>query len=468
MAPVNRISARIAVAAALLLVRAASAGVLPDDRADLFYSKYSGGGMDITGESVLVRKKITENFALEGNYFIDKVSGASIDVLSNASVIKDERKQKSVTAEYVHDKTTYTASYINSVERDYISNTTHFSLSQDMFGDLTTLTLGWSRTRDEVGENNGTAYKPVVAWLGHAEDRSYDAGLSQIFTKNLIAGVNLEVITDDGYLANPYRSIRYLDRTNAKGYLLASQVYPDTRTSTAVQARAKYYLPYRAAVTGSYRYFHDTWGIIGNTYELDYTHPIRKIWILEGRFRYYKQGQATFYSDIFPYADSQNFMARDQDLAASENTTIGAKVTYAFLPDGWKMFKRGTVTLDISRIQFNYLDFRDIKDYGEPQYQPGDGAAVPFRRHRVSALYVDVLLTRAACAAPVRRGLGSMYGPAGRGFHERCKCPPHEPHPPAMVKNLGLAAGLSAALPWRPAHGAEPARLDVKDPAAIA
>src|SRR5271169_2008068 len=130
----QRIFARAAVIAALLMVRSTSADVLPDDRADLFYSKYSGGGMDITGESVLVRKKFTENFAVEANYFIDKVSGASIDVLSNASTIKDERKQKSGTVEYLHDKTTYALSYINSTERDYVSNTTHFSLSQDMFG----------------------------------------------------------------------------------------------------------------------------------------------------------------------------------------------------------------------------------------------------------------------------------------------------------------------------------------------
>jgi hypothetical protein len=371
MAHAYRILGRLAVIAALLLVRATSADVLPDDRADLFYSKYSGGGMDITGESALVRKKVTENFALEANYFVDKVSGASVDVLSNASTIKDTRKQKTLTAEFIHDKTTYTASYINSVERDYISNTTSFSLSQDMFGDLTTLNLGFARTRDAVGENDGTALVPVIAWLGHAEDRSYTAGLSQILTKNLIAGLTLNVITDDGYLANPYRSYRYLDAGSAKGYSLASQLYPDTRTSTAVEGRAKYYLPYRAAVTGSYRYFRDTWGIVGNTYELDYTHPLANIWILEGRLRFYKQNHATFYSDLFPEADSQNFMARDQDLAASENTTIGAKVTYAFLPDGWKMFKRGTATLDISRIAFHYLDFTDIKDYGLPEYQPG-------------------------------------------------------------------------------------------------
>ncbi len=274
MGPGQRILGRIAVVAAFLLVRATSADVLPDDRADLFYSKYSGGGMDITGESVLVRKKFTEDFALEGSYFVDKVSGASIDVLSQASQIKDTRKQKSATVEYVHDKTTYSLTYMDSVERDYKSNTVNFSLKQNMFGDLTTMTLGYAYTHDGVGENNGTAFVPVIAWLGHAETRSYDVGLSQILTKNFIAGLDVNVITDEGYLANPYRSVRYVDTGNPKGYSLASQVYPDTRTSTAVRREAKYYLPYRAAITGSYRYFNDTWGLVGNTYELDYTHPI--------------------------------------------------------------------------------------------------------------------------------------------------------------------------------------------------
>jgi Protein of unknown function (DUF3570) len=368
----KHIFARAAMTAALLLIRSTSADVLPDNRADVFYSKYSGGGMDITGYSATARAKITESFAVEANYFIDKVSGASVDVLSQASVIKDERKQKSGTLEYLHDKTTYTASYMSSVERDYISDTASFSLSQSMFGDLTTVTLGFANTKNKVGENNGTANDPNVAWLGHALTRAYSGGISQIITKNFIAGLNLQVITDAGYLANPYRSIRFLDSSNPRGYSLGNQVYPDTHTSTAVQVQAKYYLPYRAAVTGSYRYFTDTWGVVGNTYELDYTHPIANKWIFEGRVRYYKQSAATFYSDLFPFADSQNFTARDQNLAALDNTTIGAKVTYAFLPDGWKLFKRGTVTGDISRIRFKYLDFRDIRDFGPPQFAPGD------------------------------------------------------------------------------------------------
>ncbi|MDP9091080.1 MAG: DUF3570 domain-containing protein [Pseudomonadota bacterium] len=367
----RQLLARAAMIAALLLIRSTSADVLPDNRADVFYSKYSGGGMNITGYSATARAKVTENFALEANYFIDKVSGASVDVLSQASVIKDERKQKSGTLEYLHDKTTYAASYMTSVERDYISDTASLALSQTMFGDLTTISLGFSNTHNKVGINNGTADKPNVAWLGHALTKAYSAGLSQIITKNFIADVNLQVITDAGYLANPYRSIRYLDGGNAKGFSLGSQLYPQTHTSTAVQVQAKYYLPYRAAVTGLYRYFNDTWGVKGNTYELDYTHPISNKWIFEGRARYYKQTAASFYSDLFPFAGSQNFTARDRNLAALDNTTIGGKVTYAFLPDGWRIFKRGTVTADVSRIRFNYLDFRDIKDFGPPKYKPG-------------------------------------------------------------------------------------------------
>src|SRR5258708_28517318 len=191
--------ARAALIAAVLLVRSTSADVLPDNRADVFYSKYSGGGMDITGYSATARAKVTENLALEANYFVDKVSGASIDVLSQASVIKDERKQKSGTIEYLRDKTTYTASYMSSVERDYRSETASFSLSQSMFGDLTTLTLGFARTQNTVGENNCTAKKRTITWLGHALTRAYSGGLSQIITKNFSAVVNLQVITDAGY-----------------------------------------------------------------------------------------------------------------------------------------------------------------------------------------------------------------------------------------------------------------------------
>jgi hypothetical protein len=38
----------------------------------------------------------------------------------------------------------------------------------------------------------------------------------------------------------------------------------------------------------------------------------------------------------------------------------------------------------------------------------------------------------------------------------------------AIIKNMSLAAGLSATLPWRGSRSAEPNRLDVNDPTALA
>jgi len=346
--------------ALLLFGPGVHAAVLPDDRADVFYSTYKGGGMDITGKSVLVRKKFAETLSVQGEYFVDTVSGASIDVLSNASTIHDERKQKTLSLDYIRGKTAYTASYSNSKESDYISDNWHVGISQDMFGDLTTVTLGYTRGWDTVSARSGN----IISKMGQVDRRSYDLGLSQIFTRNLIGSVMLEVITDEGFLNNPYRFVRYVDLTDARGWNTEPEIYPHTRTSTALTAKARYYLWYRAAASASYRYFSDTWGIRGNTVELGYTHPLGNRWIIEGRVRLYRQNAANFYSDLFSRRDAFNFLARDKDLAAGQNISVGGKLTYAFLPDGWKMFKRGTVTLDVSRIQFKYDDFRDIKDYG--------------------------------------------------------------------------------------------------------
>ena len=245
----------------LALAGAAHAAVLPDDRADVFYSTYKGGGMNITGKSILVRKKFAESFSVQANYFIDTVSGASIDVLSNASTIHDERKQKSLSLDYIRGKTSYNVSYSNSKETDYVSDTAHFSLSQDMFGDLTTVTLGYTRGWDKVSQRSGTTITPV----GQADRRSYDAGISQVITKNLLGSLMLEVITDEGFLNNPYRFTRYVDPTSGTGWGQQPELYPRTRTSTAVTGRARYYLWYRAAASASYRYFTDTWGIRGHT-----------------------------------------------------------------------------------------------------------------------------------------------------------------------------------------------------------
>ena len=79
-------------------------GVLPDDRTDALYHRYQGGGITIQGPSILVQKKITDNFAVNGNWYQDYISSASIDVKLSASPYKEKRTQESAGFQYLHGK----------------------------------------------------------------------------------------------------------------------------------------------------------------------------------------------------------------------------------------------------------------------------------------------------------------------------------------------------------------------------
>jgi hypothetical protein len=328
---------------------------------------------------VLVRKNFGDTVSLSAGYYEDMISSASIDVKLSASPYHETRKQETYGIDYLHGKTTYSAGYIHSREPDYIANTTYYSVSQDMFGDLTTVTLGYLRAWDQIYRDIKQPDGVIIndpTFHERADHRGYSFGMTQILTRNLIANFNYQNLTDQGYLANPYRKIRYLSPGVGEGFTLADQVYPNTRTSNAAAIAAKYYLPWRAALGLTYRYFQDTWAIHANTVQADYTWPMWKNWIFNGSLRWYEQTHADFYSDLFPYANYQNFMGRDRELAAFHSYTVGAGATYQFpnfsqLP--W--IKQSTLNLDVEHLTVDYSDFRDAllaAQYGagnEPLYK---------------------------------------------------------------------------------------------------
>lgn len=351
----------------LLLPLEAGAAVLADDRADLMYHYYDGGGVTIDGPSLLVRKKFAEKYALNASYYVDMVSSASIDVITTASPYKEERTQYGVGFEYLRGKVTYSANFSNSSENDYKADTASLAISQDMFGDLTTVSLYFTRGWDDVTERGNATFSDKV------DRRIYGVDVSQIATKNLILGLSFETITEEGFLNNPYRQVRFVDPDAALGYSYEKERYPRTRTGNALAIRARWYLPYRAALEGDYRFYTDTWDIRGQTAEITYTHPLDDEWTFDVHYRFYTQNSADFYSDLYPRENFQNFLARDKELASMSSNTLGFGVAWAFKP-GWAAFlSKASVNLRYDRIMFDYDDFRDLRVTGvapgtEPLY----------------------------------------------------------------------------------------------------
>jgi hypothetical protein len=365
----------LSISMAPLAPRAGIAGVLPEDRADVLYHRYEGGGVTIDGPSVLVRKTMAEKYSVTANYYMDMVTSASIDVeVSGASEYKEERTQYSVGFDYLRGKTTYSLNYIDSDEDDYQAATASFGISQDLFGDLTTVSMGYSQGSDTVRRRDTITDSIDPAFKEDVDRKVYSVGVSQILTKHLLLSLNLETITDEGYLNNPYRFFRYLDEVGDIG--LATEIYPRTRTSNAVGVNARYYLPYRAAVFGGYRFFDDTWGIRADTFELGYVHPMGP-WTFEASTRYYTQDHADFYADLFPRRSFQNFMGRDKELSTFDSMTFHLGATYEFPTMFFDWIKKGSVSAYYDRMEFDYKDFRDARrsQGADPSAQAG---AEPF------------------------------------------------------------------------------------------
>jgi hypothetical protein len=340
------------------------AAVLPEDRADVMYHGYEGGGLEVDGPSVLVRKAYKDKVSVWANYYVDMITSASIDVMATASEYTEKRKEKSLGFDYLHGKTFMGLSYTNSEESDYSAHSVRFGISQDFFGDLSTLGISYARGADTVRRNGDDNFE------AETDRQTYRVDFSQVITKNLIVNLNYEGVTDEGFLNNPYRQVRYLDSAEARGFNYHSEIYPRTRTSSAQALRAMYYMPYRAALKLEFRNYNDSWGIDAYNAEVAYTHPFDDLGLtLELKYRFYDQTAAEFYSDLFPRANAQNFMARDKELAAFQTQTLGAGATYEFDMDWLPGFTRGQVSLFVDYINFEYADFRDVTAVG---FAPGD------------------------------------------------------------------------------------------------
>jgi len=319
--------------------------VLPEERADAMYHYYDGGGVRVTGPALLVRKNMADKLSVSGSYYTDTVSCASIDVVTTASPFKEKRTEYGAGVDYLYNDSLMNLSLTKSHEPDYVADTLSMDIAQDIFGGMTTVSMGYSRGKDTVRDNNDPTFSDYV------NRYQYRLGVSQILTTTWRVNLDYEAITDEGYLNSPYRSARVL------GAAVPEQ-YPRTRDSQAVAFRTVNFLLPRSSVRLEYRYFWDTWDIAANTAEIAYNQYTNTVWLMELRYRYYSQNSASFYSDNF--AQVQNYMARDKELSTFKSHAVGGKLTYSFQSHPSFLVK-STLNLSYDRIRFQYDDFTDVQ-----------------------------------------------------------------------------------------------------------
>jgi len=356
------------------------AALLPEDRLDVMYHQYDGGGVKIDGPSVLIRKSLLDKYSVSANYYVDNITGASIDVEILASSYKEERTEYSLGVDYLHNKTMMALGYTSSTENDYDAETVYGSISQDFFGDMTNISLIYSQGWDDVDKTDDDTFGKE-----EAKHRKYSLSISQILTKKLVTNIIFETDVDEGFLNNPYRQVRIVDGASQRW---EDEVYPETRTSDAFALRFKYAMLRQSVLGFEFRHYMDSWGIDANNIDVNYAYPLRN-WVLDVHYRYYSQDSADFYADSFQEGSLLNHMARDKELSEFSGETFGFGVTYHYEPHSWEAIEKITINFFYDHITFNYDDFLDARESVGGGSIPGQESAYSFDAD-VTRLFLSV------------------------------------------------------------------------------
>jgi hypothetical protein len=330
----------------------AHATELPEDRAEAMLHLYEGGGVTASGPALLVRKRLLDKVSLSASYYMDMVSNASIDVVTTASPYHETRNEYSLGADYAVRDALISFSTTASREPDYDATTTSLDVAQEVFGGMTTISMGYTRGHDQVGK------KGTPGYFDAAYHWQYRLGLTQVLTPRWIASANLEALVDDGYLGSPYRVARVFGAA-------VPERDPRTRSARAVKLRAVGDIgsaENHDVVRAEYRYYWDTWNVRANTFEAGYSRYLgSKQWLMDANLRYNTQQHALFYSDNA--ASETAYISRNRQLSSFHSIGPGGKLTYTFRQVPGLVELRAVASWQW--LRFQYSDFTDIRT-GKP------------------------------------------------------------------------------------------------------
>jgi len=326
---------------------AAEAVTLPEDSAEAMIHVYNGGGVTASGPALLVRKNMADKVSLSASYYLDAVSNASIDVVTTASPYRERRNQIDLGVDYVYRDAQITLSTSSSKEPDYEAGTASLDVSQEVFGGMTTLSLGYTRGSDKVGKHGDAGF------FDYAKHWQYRLGVTQILTPRWLMSANLEAIADDGFLGSPYRVARVFGAA-------VPERNPRTRSSRALKLRAIGDIgdtSTRAAVRGEYRYYWDTWAIKAHTLEAGYSRYFGDQWLADAFARVYSQRHALFYSDNA--TTETTYVSRNRQLSSFHSIGLGAKVSRSYAKVQGKYEVKAHMAYEL--VKFKFSDFTDIR-----------------------------------------------------------------------------------------------------------
>ncbi len=349
---------------------------LPEDRLDLLYQSYDGGGLRATGPSVMLRKSVMQKVSLLAHYRQQSITDASIEELARPTAYSRESSDYKLGADWLANNALLWFTLGQTSRDDFSSDALSLGVRQYFFAGMSSVALSYSQSDDTLWHNEQADFAES------ASRRRFGLEWSQILTQSWKLALGAETVIDQGYLSNPYREVRIIEPIELGGVAerWQSEALPDARNSYALTLRSIYYLPYRAALRLEGRLYRDNWDLSAANYELRYIHPLADNFVLELKSRMYRQTEANFYADSLTAAElaGNEFHSRSRELSAYDIFNLGLGFTYEFrapLP----FTRKQSLGMFWDFMRYDYDNFRntqltDSRNQSAlgPSYAPGE------------------------------------------------------------------------------------------------
>jgi hypothetical protein len=193
----------------------------------------------------------------------------------------------------------FTPQFGYSQENDYVSYAGGLNYALELNDKNTIVSAGWSHAFDRILPTD-------FAYITGRQIKNTDdflLGVTQILGPQTVLSLNGTISHAAGYLNDPYRSVVFdespLDPSGQ--VVLQGEKRPSTRDSQSVYlSLTQAVKPLHASVEGTYRYYHDSYGIVANTVGIEWFQKLGQTAVISPSFRYYRQGAAHFYGIQFP------------------------------------------------------------------------------------------------------------------------------------------------------------------------
>ena len=320
--------------------------VRAENHVDYRYGYYdeTGDRMKIETHSVYFEQKLIDSVIAKGELTYDGVSGATPNgklVSNNQAAVQtiesDLRRAANLDLDCKLANHTLTPGFAWSKEHDYLSYGISLNDAIEFNDKNTILQLGLSHNFDSVRHSD----KRI--WTGKDSTEGI-LGISQLLSPKDILDVAFTFGNDSGYLSDPYRFTDY------RVFITPPTIFFDTglpqherrpshrNKEILFTSLTHHFDRLDASLEGSYRFYHDSYGISAHTLGLTWHQKLGQHFIIEPLFRFYEQSAASFYQTYIPISFPQYlsyyasgypaYNSSDYRLSNFYSTDCGLQVTY--------------------------------------------------------------------------------------------------------------------------------------------